>query len=92
MSTLPAPEPLPLVLAVQKEPGLLDQLRKIRAGDQSAVTILRQSVIASGVCQKVSARALGYTTRAIEQLDVLPPSPARSLLRAVAQQLAERTR
>lgn len=83
---------LPLVLAVQEEPELLDHLRKIRAGDQSAVSTLRQSVIASGVCQTVSARALGYTTRAIEQLDILPPSPARSLLRAVAQQLAERSR
>src|SRR5262245_5040374 len=37
---------LPLVLAVQEEPGLLEQLRRIRAGDQSAVSVLRQSVIA----------------------------------------------
>ena len=83
---------LPLVLAVQAHPELLEQLRRIRAGDQSAVSVLRQSVIASGACQKVSARALTYTTRAIGHLDVLPSSPARSLLRAGAQQLADRSR
>jgi geranylgeranyl pyrophosphate synthase len=56
------------------------------------VHVLRQSVIASGACQKVSARALTHTTRAIDYLDLLPASAARSLLRAVAQQLAERSR
>ena len=83
---------LPLVLAVQEQPQLLELLRKIRAGDQSQVVPLRQSVIASGACQRVGTRALGYTARAMEHLDMLPPSPARSLLCAVAQQLAERSR
>jgi octaprenyl-diphosphate synthase len=83
---------LPLVLAVQDHPNLLEHLRTIRAGDQSQVAALRQSVIASGACQRVGARALGHTTRATEYLDQLPASPARTLLRAVAQQLAERSR
>jgi octaprenyl-diphosphate synthase len=83
---------LPLVLAVQENPALLDQLRRIREGDQSLVASLRQSVVATGACQKVGARALGHTARATEYLDQLHPSPARSLLRAVAQQLAERSR
>jgi octaprenyl-diphosphate synthase len=82
---------LPLVLAVQEQPALLEQLGKIRAGDQSLVAALRQSVINSGACKQVGVRAFGYTTRAIEYLDMLPPTPARSLLHAVAQQLAERS-
>jgi octaprenyl-diphosphate synthase len=83
---------LPLVLAVQEQPGLLEVLRKIRAGDQTLVGGLRQAVIASGACQRVGARAFGHTTRANEYLSQLPTSPARTLLSAVAQQLAERSR
>lgn len=83
---------LPLVLAVQEQPALLDHLRAIRAGDQSQVAPLRQRVIASGACQRVKTRAIGHTTRAIEYLGQLPGSPARTLLTAVAEQLAERTR
>jgi octaprenyl-diphosphate synthase len=83
---------LPLVLAVQEHPGLLEPLRKIRAGDQSQVAGLRQSVIASGACPRVGARAFGHTQRATEYLAQLPPSPARTLLSAVAEQLAERSR
>jgi len=40
----------------------------------------------------VGVRALGYTSRATEYLDLLPSSPARTLLHAVAQRLAERSR
>lgn len=83
---------LPLVLAVEDQPDLLDQLSQIRAGDQSLVAGLRQRVIASGACQRVNARALGYTTRATEYLGQLPSSPAQALLRSVAEQLAERSR
>jgi octaprenyl-diphosphate synthase len=83
---------LPLVLAVQEQPALLDSLRAIRAGDQSQVSLLRQRVIASGACQRVKTRAVGHTTRATEHLEQLPPSAARTLLTAVAEQLAERSR
>jgi geranylgeranyl pyrophosphate synthase len=83
---------LPLVLAVEAHPELLSQLTRIRSGDQSLVADLRQSVIASGACERVTTRALGYTTRATEYLDQLPPSPARALLRSVAEQLAERSK
>lgn len=83
---------LPLVLAVQEQPSLLEYLRAIRAGDQSQVGPLRQRVIASGACQRVKARAVGHTTRATEYLQQLPPSPSRTLLAAVAEQLAARTR
>lgn len=83
---------LPLVLAVQAEPELLSFLEQIRRGDQSRVTPLRQRVIQSGACQLVKAKALTYTQRATEHLDQLPASPARSLLRSVAQQLADRSR
>jgi geranylgeranyl pyrophosphate synthase len=83
---------LPLVLAVEADPGLLEQLQQIRSGDYSAVGPLRQSVIASGACERVIARALAYTSRAVEYLDQLPASPARALLRSVAEQLADRSR
>lgn len=83
---------LPLVLAAQQEPELVMQLERIRSGDASLLGDLRQRVIASGACQRVSQRALGYTSRAKEYLDQLPVSPARALLGGVADQLAERSR
>jgi octaprenyl-diphosphate synthase len=83
---------LPLVLAVEGEPELLELLKQIRSGDASRVASLRQRVVQSGACEQVSAKALGYTSRAIEHLDQLPPSAARSMLRSVAEQLAERSR
>jgi octaprenyl-diphosphate synthase len=81
---------LPLVLAVQQSPDLISELQQIRAGERAAVESLRQRVIASGVCDRVLKRALGYTSRAIEHLTQLPPSAPRSLLQSVAQQLADR--
>jgi octaprenyl-diphosphate synthase len=83
---------LPLVLAVEDDPTLLRGLERIREGDYAALGPLRQRVIASGACARVTSRALGYTLRAKEYLDQLPPSPARALLRNVADQLAERSR
>jgi octaprenyl-diphosphate synthase len=83
---------LPLVLAVEERPELLEHLSQIRAGDHSAVGALREGVISSGACARVIQRALSYTTRATEYLDQLAPSPARGLLRSVAEQLAERSR
>ena len=83
---------LPLVLAVEGEPELLELLEQIRAGDASRVAPLRQRVVQSGACARVSAKALSYTSSAIEHLDQLPPSAARTLLRGVAQQLADRSR
>jgi octaprenyl-diphosphate synthase len=83
---------LPLVLAVADDPELLRGIELIRAGDHGALAPLRQRVIASGACARVTSRALGYTSRAKEHLEHLPPSPARALLRTVADQLAERSR
>jgi octaprenyl-diphosphate synthase len=82
---------LPLVLAVREAPELIESLHAIRAGDESALAVLRERVIASGVCATVRTRARGYTSRAIEHLRHLPQSSARSLLEGVAQQLADRT-
>lgn len=83
---------LPLVLAVREAPELMEQLRVIRAGDDGGVLALRERVVASGACTVVRNRALGYTSKAIEHLRHLPPSPARVLLESVAEQLAARTR
>jgi len=83
---------LPLVLAVEQEPELFGWLQQIRAGDLSRVSTLRQRVVASRARDRVVEKALGYTTRATEYLEQLPQSPARTLLRAVAEQLAARSR
>lgn len=83
---------LPLVLAVREQPELLEILQCIRAGDSSKVTQLRERVVQSGVCREVSLRSKSFTRRAIEQLNRLPPSPSRALLRSVAEQLALRSR
>ena len=83
---------LPLVLAVEQEPELFGWLQQIRAGDLSRVSALRQRVVASRARDRVVEKALGYTTRATEYLEQLPPSAARSLLRAVAKHLAARSR
>jgi octaprenyl-diphosphate synthase len=83
---------LPLVLAVEQEPELFGWLQQIRTGDLSRVSALRQRVVASRARDRVVEKALGYTTRAMEYLEQLPSSQARTLLRAVAEQLAARSR
>ena len=69
--------------------------RRVERGQirrQATFAPLRQRVIGSRACERVIEKALGYTSRATEYLEQLPPSPARTLLRSVAEQLAARSR
>jgi octaprenyl-diphosphate synthase len=84
---------LPLVLAVQKEPGLAALVEAVRQEPSARlVEELRGKVVATGACELVRLRASGETEAAIEALDLLSDTPARRLLTSVAQKLAQRVR
>ncbi len=82
---------LPLVLAVQRQPALLEVLGDIRAGDDSKVESLRRAVVESGVCAEVSRRAARFTQRALAELRHVPTSRASLLLEGIAERLASRS-
>jgi octaprenyl-diphosphate synthase len=81
---------LPLVLAVARKPELITPLRRIYAGDREPVQAVSRAVIDSGACDEARARAALFTSGAIAALGAVKPSPARTLLEGVAQQLAAR--
>ena|SRR6478609_6783118 len=81
---------LPLVLAMQRDGGLVELVQKIHQGDDSLVADVSQRVVASGSCQEVRTRAREHTRRALAALDLVHASPARELLRAVAQDMTRR--
>jgi len=81
---------LPLVLAVARDPSLVEPLTRVHAGDQEPVERLKQAVLKSGVCAEVYRRAKEYTRRAVGALDVVRETPPRALLIAVAEELATR--
>jgi octaprenyl-diphosphate synthase len=81
---------LPLVFAAKQDPELMQPLRRIFAGDHEPVARVSQAVIASGACDDVRRRAREHTTRAIDALEAVAMSPARSLLTSVASELAAR--
>jgi octaprenyl-diphosphate synthase len=81
---------LPLVLAVQRHPELLELLRRIHAGDHEPVAFVSRTVTDCGVCDEVRYRATRYTESAVDALRSVAPGPARALLEQVAYQLAQR--
>ena len=83
---------LPLVLAVQRDPRLVDPLRTIHGGDDAPVEEVRGRVLAAGVCADVRRRAADHTSRAVGVLRRAPPGPARALLESVALELVARHR
>lgn len=83
---------LPLVLAVKSDSSLLPLLQSIHRGDESLVSELRQRVAESTACNEVRRRARGHTATALRALEPLAASPSRSLLEAVALELADRSR
>jgi octaprenyl-diphosphate synthase len=82
---------LPLVLAVQRVPALAELLRRVRDGDEGALQLLCEKVVLSGACDEVRRRAQRRTSDAIAALRALPDSGPRSLLEAVARELARRS-
>jgi octaprenyl-diphosphate synthase len=83
---------LPLVLAAQEDPTILECVKQIRAGKHELVSALRQRVLSSGACERVRRRAQRETEHALSALAGIPHGPARSMLEGVAHQLASRER
>jgi octaprenyl-diphosphate synthase len=83
---------LPLIRTLAQKPTLIADVEAVRTGDTRAAARLAEAVRASGVCAGVRALAMGETQRAIDALHVLPPSPARELLAAIASELSARMR
>lgn len=81
---------LPLVLACERRPELIEQICAAKAGDLAAVTRLGQAVRASGACEQVRHQAAQETERAQAALQQLRPSRPRDLLWMIAMVLAHR--
>jgi octaprenyl-diphosphate synthase len=83
---------LPLVLALERHPELMQAVRKIRQGDDTRLSEVRRVVLESGACEEVRKLAATKTALALEVLRAVPPSAARSLLEDVVADLAGRRR
>jgi octaprenyl-diphosphate synthase len=81
---------LPLVLGIQKDPGIKDLVAKIHEGDETPVDEVSRRVVESGSLPEVRARAQAFTERAVSALGRIPPSPSRTLLEVVASEMTQR--
>lgn len=79
---------LPLILAAQNSPELLDTFEKAREGDAAAREVLRAA--GREHATEVRERALAESREACAALVGLPDSPARALLTGVALELVSR--
>jgi octaprenyl-diphosphate synthase len=82
---------LPLVLAIERRPDLIELVRSIHAGDDEPLAEVRQRVLETGACDDVRRLAAENTTRALTVLAGVPQSPARTLLENVVAELADRS-
>jgi octaprenyl-diphosphate synthase len=83
---------LPLLLAVEREPGLSRLLALGRAGNQDATTRLLAAVHSHGTCDAVRRLAREETEQGLSALEKLPASASRELLAAIANELSSRAR
>jgi octaprenyl-diphosphate synthase len=83
---------LPLILAIEKDPTLSKDLYAAREQDPAAATRLVAAVHALRTSDEVRARANSETDKALAALALLPESPARDLLAAIALELSARAR
>ncbi len=84
---------LPLIRALEAQPGLRADVEAVRSGEGRAAAAaqeLADAVRASGTCEGVRALAREETARALASLETLPASAARELLGGVARELASR--
>ena len=81
---------LPLVLAVQRVPRLQSELERIHAGNMEGIESVASQVVACGACDEVRERARKMTNDGLQELVAIAPSPALSLLKAVAADLVAR--
>jgi octaprenyl-diphosphate synthase len=83
---------LPLILAVEKNPDLVRDLTLAREMDQGAAARLVLAVRQLRTGEEVRALADAETARALSALHLLPSSPARDMLQAIATELTARAR
>jgi octaprenyl-diphosphate synthase len=83
---------LPLILAVEKSPSLHADLLAAREFDRDAAARLVAAVHALRTGDEVRALAEQETARAAGALGLLPQSPARDMLAAIATELTSRVR
>jgi octaprenyl-diphosphate synthase len=81
---------LPLLLALEREPGLLHWLEPAEVGDPLAALRLVEAVRLHGTCDEVRRFARAETDQGLLALAKLPPSNARDLLGTIAGELAAR--
>jgi octaprenyl-diphosphate synthase len=85
---------LPAILACEDDPNLRAELRRLLERgpptDHDAVMRIVERVSESSAIERSRATALEHARSAIEQLAVLPASPARDALKAVADYVARR--
>lgn len=81
---------LPLVLAIERDPSLLELVKVIHSGDSRPIEEVSRRVIGSGSCDVVRQRAHQATRDAIAALGVLPASPAVRILELVAREMTQR--
>jgi octaprenyl-diphosphate synthase len=88
---------LPLVLAVETDPTLADLLRELHQSSADSpsvqtklVPLIVSKVLQSGSCDEVRRRAERVTETAVQALEALPHSPARTLLSVVAGEMTRR--
>jgi octaprenyl-diphosphate synthase len=84
---------LPLIRALEAQPGLRADVEAVRSGEGRAAAAaqeLADAVRESGTCEGVRALAREETARALASLETLPASAARELLGGVARELASR--
>jgi len=83
---------LPLILAVEKDESLYPDLHAAREQDPVAASRLTAAVHRLRTGEVVRELADRETQRAHAALALLPPSPARDMLGAIATELTERAR
>ncbi len=81
---------LPIVLAVGRDPEVARAFQNPQLSE-SEIAYIRGRIRASGVLAKARALAAEYGEQARRSLDVLPPSPDKDEVRAVIDQLLDRT-
>lgn len=83
---------LPLLRAIARDASLLAKVRALREGDgdEGLAAEVAQSIVSSGACDEVRARAAAESGRALIALEGVPKGAARDALAQVAEDLAAR--
>ncbi len=81
---------LPLIIALERDPGLLPLLQAAREGDARGMERLAEGVRETDACEAVRGLAAEETHLALQALGALPPSRARDFLACIAREMSGR--